>query len=55
MDCSPTGFTVYGIFSGKNTGMGCHSPLQGIFPTQGLKLGIFFYHWATREDPEILS
>ena len=23
-------------FSGKNTGVGCHSFLQGIFPTQGL-------------------
>ena len=22
--------------SGKNTGVGCHSLLQGIFPTQGL-------------------
>ena len=25
-------------FSGKNTGMGCHFLLQGIFPTQGLNL-----------------
>ena len=25
-------------FPGKNTGVGCHSLLQGIFPTQGLKL-----------------
>ena len=25
---------------GKNTGMGCHSLLQGIFPTQGLNLGL---------------
>ena len=24
-------------FSGKNTGVGCHSLLQGIFPTQGSK------------------
>ena len=23
-------------FPGKNTGVGCHSLLQGIFPTQGL-------------------
>ena len=26
-------------FSGKNPGVGCHSFLQGIFPTQGLNLG----------------
>ena len=25
--------------SGKNTGVGCHSLLQGIFPTQGSNLG----------------
>ena len=25
-------------FSGKNTGVGCHFPLQGIFPIQGLNL-----------------
>ena len=25
---------------GKNTGVGCHSLLQGIFPTQGLNLGL---------------
>ena len=24
-------------FPGKNTGVGCHSLLQGIFPTQGSK------------------
>ena len=24
---------------GKNTGVGCHSLLQGIFPTQGSNLG----------------
>ena len=25
---------------GKNTGVGCHALLQGIFPTQGLNLGL---------------
>ena len=25
---------------GKNTGVGCHSLLQGIFPTQGSNLGL---------------
>ena len=28
-------------FPGKNTGVGCHSLLQGIFPTQGLNLGLW--------------
>ena len=36
MDCSPPGSSVYGIFPGKNTGLGCHFLLQGIFPAQGL-------------------
>ena len=27
-------------FPGKNTGVGCHVLLQGIFPTQGLNLGL---------------
>ena len=35
-DCSPPGSSVHGIFSGKNTGVGFHFLLQGIFPTQGL-------------------
>ena len=28
-------------FPGKNTGVGCHFLLQGIFPTQGLNLRFF--------------
>ena len=35
MDCSPPGTSVHGIFPGKNTGVGCHFLLQGIFPIQG--------------------
>ena len=36
-------------FPGKNTGLGCHFLLQGIFPTQGSNLGLLhcrriFYH-----------
>ena len=30
-------------FPGKNTGVGCHVLLQGIFPTQGSNLGLL--HW----------
>ena len=36
MDCNPPGSSVHGESSGKNTGVGCHFLLQGIFPTQGL-------------------
>ena len=36
MDCSPAGSSVPGDSPGKNTGVGCHAFLQGIFPTQGL-------------------
>ena len=36
MDCSLPGSSVHGIFPGKNTGVGCHFLLQGIFLTQGL-------------------
>ena len=33
MDCSPPGSSVLGILQGKDTGVGCHALLQGIFPT----------------------
>ena len=36
MDYSPPGSSVHGDSPGKNTGVGCRSLLQGIFPTQGL-------------------
>ena len=38
-------------FPGKNTGVGCHSLLQGIFPTQGSNLRLL--QW--RADPLPLS
>ena len=34
MDCSLPGWSVRGDSLGKNTGVGCHALLQGIFPTQ---------------------
>ena len=33
MDCSPPGSSIHGDSPGKNTGVGCHSFVQGIFPT----------------------
>ena len=41
MDCSSVpGSPVHGDSPGKNTGVVCHSLLQGIFPTQGSNLGL---------------
>ena len=40
MDCSLPGSPVHGNSLGKNTGVGCHALLQGIFPTQGLNPGL---------------
>ena len=37
---------------GKNTGVGCHSFLQGIFPTQGLNSHLFcLLHWRVGSLP----
>ena len=43
MDSSLPGSSVHGILQGKNTGVGCHFLLQGIFPTQGSNLHLL--HW----------
>ena len=40
MDCSPPGPFVHGDSPGKNTAVGCHVLLQGIFPTQGSNRGL---------------
>ena len=40
MDCSPPGFSVHGDSPGKNTRVGCHVLLKGIFPTQGSNPGL---------------
>ena len=53
MDCSPQ-FLCPGNSPGKNTGVGYHALLQGIFPTQGLNWGFLIYrqilyclsHWG---------
>ena len=36
VDCSAPGSPVHGDSPGMNTGVGCQTLLQGIFPTQGL-------------------
>ena len=40
MDYSLPGSSVHGDSPGKNTGVGCHALLQGIFPTQGSNPGL---------------
>ena len=40
MDCSPLGSSALGNCPGKNTGVGCHSLLQGICLTQESNLGL---------------
>ena len=45
---------------GKNTGVGSHSLLQGVFPTQGLNLaplhrGQILYHLSHQRSPTFLS
>ena len=45
MDCSPPSSSVHGDSPGKNTGVGCHALLQGIFPTQGSNQGLLHCRW----------
>ena len=45
MDCGPPGSSVHGDSPGKNTGVGCHVLLQGIFPAQGLNPGLLHCRW----------
>ena len=50
--CSPPGSSTHGIFPGKNTGVACHFPLQGIFPTKGLNPHLLsLLHWQTDSSP----
>ena len=45
MDCSPPGSSIHGDSPGKNTGVGCHALLQGIFPTQVSNPGFPHCRW----------
>ena len=56
MDCSLSGSSVHWDSPGKNTGVGCHALLQGIFPTQGSNQGLLhcrwiFYHLSGQKSP----
>ena len=56
INCSPTGSSVHGDSPGKNTSVGCHTLLQGIFPTQGSNPGLphcrqILYHLSYQGSP----
>ena len=60
IDCSPPGASVHGDSPGKNTGMGWHALLQGIFPTRGsnpglLHCGWILFHLSHQGSPRILE
>ena len=60
MNCSPPDSSVHGDSPGKNTGVGCHALLQGIFPTQGSNPGLphyrqILYHLSHQGSSEILE
>ena len=49
----PTGFLCPWDFPGKNTGVGCHFLLQGIFPAQGSNPRLLYCRWSSglQADP----
>ena len=61
MDCSLPVSYVLGDSPGKNTGMGSHFFLQGIFPTQGSNLGplhgkkILYHHQGSPKVKALVS
>ena len=58
MDCSPPGSFAHGDSPGKNTGVGCHAILWGIFLTQGSNSGLphcsqILYNLSHQGSPRI--
>ena len=51
MDFSSPGSSVHGDSSGKNTGVGCHALLQGIFPTQESNPGLLLQADSLPSEP----
>ena len=55
VDYSPSDSSVHGDSPGKNTGVGWHAFLQGIFLTQGLNLHpLHLLHWQMGSLPWLL-
>ena len=60
MDCSPPDSSVHVDSPGKNTGVGCHALLQGIFPIQRSNPGLrdyrqILYCLSHQGSPRILA
>ena len=60
MDHSPPDSTVHGDSPGKNTRVGCHNLLQGVFPTQASKSDLLqcrqiLYHLSHQGSLRILK
>ena len=60
IDHRPPGSFVHGDSPGKNNEVSCHALLQGIFPAQGLSLGLphcrqILYHLSNQGSPRILE
>ena len=60
MDCSLSDSSVHGDSPGKNTRVGYHALLQGIFPTQGSNPGLMhcrqiLYHLSHQGSKRILE
>ena len=50
--CHPSGSSVHGDSPGKNTGVGCHALLQGIYPTRGSNLCLLcLLQWQMSSSP----
>ena len=45
VDCNQPGSSVHGDSPGKNTGVVCHSLLQGFLPAQGSNPGFLHFRW----------
>ena len=52
VDCSSPGYSIHGDSPGKNTRVGCHALLQGIFPTQGSHCRQILYHLSPPGKPD---
>ena len=60
VECSLPSSSVHGDSPGKNTGVGCHALLQGIFPTQGSNPGLpncrrILYCLSHQGSPKLLT
>ena len=52
MDYHPSGSSVHEDSPDKNSGVGCHALLQGIYHTQGSNLGLFcLLQWQMNSSP----